>query len=187
MDIKVGDRVKLRYFPKYTLISKYNYEGEGTVRSVKVDRIAVAFDNGYMSGPMDAHLFKIIKEEKRMKSEKVEHKNSWSFNIASLSQINWAEIADCATYKNPILLVDINPFYYVVVNPILREKAESLGIDPPKDDFDEHGAEFVDFLDIVPLNNVNEFKDWVAWAKKVKKAPWPIKFKTEVKVSVPSI
>jgi hypothetical protein len=108
----------------------------------------------------------------------------WSFKSASFDDIEWEDIVDSLSYKNPLALITRSfkggKEFFIAVNDKLITKAALVGIETP--DFSESA-----FENVFELNSANEFAKWVDWAKHVKKAEWPFGEKSLVDITLPTI
>ncbi len=112
---------------------------------------------------------------------------SWAFQSAADNDVNWKDIKDTLSYKEPLALVtreykEYEEVYnYVVINDQLWDKAVLIKADIP--------------ASISPISKkklhvfrvANNFSEWVDWAKFVKKASWPDGYKFTFKVTLPTV
>lgn len=110
---------------------------------------------------------------------------NWEFHSSADADINWKDIKDSLTYKEPLALVTRNykeypdSESYVVVSKQLMDKANAINIE--------------DIPDIITTVSKrvflidNNFSEWVDWAKAVKAAKWPEGIKSTLNVVLPTI
>jgi len=117
------------------------------------------------------------------RSEKEEN-TTWKFKSSAEEDINWNDIKDSLNYKEPLALVSrkYRDFEtedkYIVVDKQLLNKATTLDIEMP-----EYLGKIVKRVFLIE----NNFSDWVAWAKDVKKAGWNEPVKSTFKVIIPTV
>ncbi len=105
------------------------------------------------------------------------NENTYSFHSTSPFDIDWQAIIADLTRKNPMVIITIGEnARYVVIHRSLKIKAQACGIDLP--DL-QHKLN----ADVFKINE--QFAPWIAFAKKVKQAPWPTEIhnKTVVKIT----
>lgn len=176
---KVGDRVR---YIKGVYVKELNGQTGKVIRMGTAT--CVVQWKSYSGGPLNkgnhalARLELVTdKEEKQVqKKAATEDNRQWQFNIRSLEQIDWNEIYNDLSYTNPIALVETQNKYYVVLHESIRSKASALSMQRTNKKGRVYG-----------VRSKAEFKHWIAWAKKVKDAPWPEKYKARVKVVLPRV
>lgn len=119
-----------------------------------------------------------------IKEPKPENTN-WQFKSSADADINWNDVKDTLSYKEPLALVTRKyrdydeDSKYVVVDKQLWDKAMAISIEDVPSCL-ETVAKRVFLIE-------NNFSDWVDWAKAVKSAGWPDGIKSIVNVILPTV
>ena len=94
--------------------------------------------------------------------------SKWEFNALHESLIEFDDIGNELDGENPMAVVTHgNTERYVVVSNWLLLKREVLGIDALATEKHIEGMKFVVY------KIEGNFKEWIKWAKDIKKASWP--------------
>ena len=113
-----------------------------------------------------------------------EEQRSWKFKSASFEDIEFGDIVDSLTYKDPLALITRtfkNGYeVFVAINDKLLMKSVLV---------EERLPSSLDKIaeNVYELNNTKSFTAWVDWAKRVKMAKWPNGEKSDVEVVLPTI
>jgi hypothetical protein len=110
---------------------------------------------------------------------------TWSFGSAATLDIDYNLISLELSKTNPLALIEIvgkeNEIYGVMVHDSLAIKANVCHLlDPSKGS----GHVIVPNTGYIIRCKLENFSDWIAWAKQVKEAKWPIEYKRKCMVKV---
>jgi len=94
--------------------------------------------------------------------------NMFQFNVSSEDAIDFMEIRQDLSRSNPIAKVEFKSEdgerkYYVVIHDSLLEKANTLSIPDPTNDYYNYYVE---------LDSPAEYAEWAKWARKVISTEW---------------
>jgi len=107
---------------------------------------------------------------------------SWSFDSIATLDIDYGEVARELCKANPLAIISAEgkdgDSYGVMVHEFLITKAEVCSLPMPT------GKTIKVNNCIVVKTTKEDFSNWISWAKVVKGASWPKKFKRKVKVTV---
>ena len=179
-DFKVGDRVQFRpelTTPSFSSGAIARARGDvGTVTGIDSDcDLYVLFPNyeeSALVSPSDAMRALTVSAE------------SWEFHSASHVDIEYQEIVESLTRKNPIALIERGDKYSIAVKRGLSKKAEHCRLELPSCAW-LHRTEAGTVYSV----KQTDFAQWIAWAKSVKSAKWPkaYAYSATVKITTPTI
>ena len=159
------------------------YKGVALESTAKPGEIVVDFPNhpgwnGILSEIEVVVLVEIMRKEA----------TTWSFKSQTNIDVDYIEIAEELTRKNPIAIITMQgedeTKYEVMHSLYLQRKSEACGIDIPEGD-----ARQITFLGYITRCQIEDWVNWINWAKEVKKAKWPedIINKTKVTITLPKV
>lgn len=138
--------------------------------------------------------YRVKPRETQIKENQMDSKR-WRFFTTHRRDIDFREIEDSLTRKNPVAIVSVSDTEnYVVLHASLIEKYYSLEerVRPEYPRKPEWEPEYLEFLNenVEFVREKSNLSKWVTWTKKVKEAPWPKNAayrKAVVTVSLPKI
>ena len=192
MSLKIGDTVMVRPDrgkPRFGWGSVERgelgvFRGKGSGPFVEKGEIMVDFPSqadwrGMPSDIMKVSGLKGIPGETNMKTKAG---TSWSFASISMLDIDYNEISKELSKANPMAIISAegkdDSSYGVMIHEFLTTKAEVCSLPRPS------GKTISVRNCIVVKITKEDFSEWIAWAKVVKGAAWPKKFKRKAKVKV---
>lgn len=176
--MKIGDKVKVQRNMHF--LHPHEFPNQtGTVKSIlSNDRdVIVRFPTTEMS------------LEKRMLDTVKKAAVKWKFESRSYLDIDIALIYAELTHKNPLALIDIPDNCGVLVHQTLLAKASVCWLPNPLGE--RFTLEELKEKKDYPIYEceIEDFADWIAWAKVVKGSEWPKEYrdKVTVKVTLPNL
>lgn len=174
MTFKVGDRVIVMkqgpYYGDYGLVLYQDPDFNSTTVFLEIDKIKITINSNFL-----------VKSEipscpgvPEMKTENKQSSNDWSFNSLHVADIDWTELTQSVSRKNPVALISIgeDQFCAVIHRNLVRKEEECF-----ESSYFRENYEVVDDSTsknlLVFLDGVEDFKDIVKECKRIKETPWP--------------
>lgn len=180
---EVGDRVRLRKSCKEFKWKRggVSYAVTGLVERIVGECIKIDFPDR-----VEASLWSGLESEialvKRGKEMRDEAKDSteWSFHSASNLDIDYIDILEAMSHKNPIALITRGDKFKVAIRRSLIKKAEVCGLPMPS----EAWVHRTERGQVISCKGQADFAVWIAWAKVVRKATWPKNYRQPCTVTI---
>ena len=190
-DFKAGDKVRFRpelevaSFGRSDEFLNTSKNAVGEVISIDSDDdLLVHYSDGrfnnVLTSPGD-----VIRVPGKKGKPPTDSAESWNFHSASHLDVDYEEILDSLTRKNPIALIERGDHYSVAIKVSLINKANVCNLPKPSNNGWAHRTE----RGTVFRCKHTDFHTWVAWAKATKKAKWPstYHYNATVKIYTPTI